>query len=781
MYRLRLFIIVTLGVLVFTPSRSHAQPVPGFTLKATVSTGRHVKLEWSTPSDTLTHVYTVWRGILTDPATVDTSVPMSAITTTADTTSADTPLVRDTTYFLYVVKTTTYGRQTIQSSYAIVRVIPPVDEVDITSEPPAWARAGLLYTYQVKAVSSDSTAKLKYKLILSPGNMAIDSSSGIVLWTPTFRGYRNASLEALSSKGGKTLQSFSVSVGAGSGIVSGVVRDSATGLPVKHVFIRMYQANFQYHLGYYTTTDSTGSFTMKNVDSAVYFIHAYPFNPHFLPQWYNDSRYFPGAVKVTVADSPVVTTVDFSLLTDSVHLPIYRIQGEVADTGGKPIRGALVVWARAEFCLNGSVFDPSDSTHDADVRESFDPNNPLPSFDFNMDDATRWVYRAFTDSLGKYSLRIPKGFYIVRASHRGYYRMFYQGEDNIFESRIVGLGTDTTGINVSLTPFPAGPLGEISGMIADTISNRGVSARVVAYREWWTAHDLIPYHRHYVCDTDSLGNYDFTELPPGTYRILAMPLGQYVPSWYTSSGNLVVRWRRATPIVLSGNDVANADINVRPLARSGLGYTLIAGTVTSATAPGAVGKTLAGYPVAGGFVYAIDSSGAIEGYAVTDGTGAYAITGVAPGTYSLTMDAHDYAGAGAEGASPTYAPGGGAVGAIVNLNTTAEITGVEAPAASDVPATFTLEQNFPNPFNPSTEIRFSLATASTVHLVVYNILGQEVATLVTGYLQEGQHIVTWSGTNGAGRKAASGVYFYRLQANSVAGNFVQVKKMLLLK
>jgi hypothetical protein len=100
--------------------------------------------------------------------------------------------------------------------------------------------------------------------------------------------------------------------------------------------------------------------------------------------------------------------------------------------------------------------------------------------------------------------------------------------------------------------------------------------------------------------------------------------------------------------------------------------------------------------------------------------------------------------------------------------------------ADDNPTTppiMILGQNFPNPFNPSTEITFSLPTRSEVRLTVYNLLGQQVTTLVNGSLSSGGHRVMWNGRDAEGNAVGSGVYFYRLDA----GNFSQTKKMLLVK
>jgi methionine-rich copper-binding protein CopC len=96
---------------------------------------------------------------------------------------------------------------------------------------------------------------------------------------------------------------------------------------------------------------------------------------------------------------------------------------------------------------------------------------------------------------------------------------------------------------------------------------------------------------------------------------------------------------------------------------------------------------------------------------------------------------------------------------------------------STVPQTYALRQNYPNPFNPTTEIAFDLPAATRVSLVVYNVLGQEVRTLVDGQLDAGSHTVQWNGTNNAGQQVSSGIYFYRLSSD----RFNDTKKMLMLK
>ncbi|PWB74269.1 hypothetical protein C3F09_04115 [candidate division GN15 bacterium] len=94
-----------------------------------------------------------------------------------------------------------------------------------------------------------------------------------------------------------------------------------------------------------------------------------------------------------------------------------------------------------------------------------------------------------------------------------------------------------------------------------------------------------------------------------------------------------------------------------------------------------------------------------------------------------------------------------------------------------IPAVFELAQNFPNPFNPSTAINFTLPSAMPVSLEIYNVLGQRVKTLVDATMAAGSHVAQWDGTDQYGGAVSTGVYFYRL----VAGDQTATKKMMLLK
>jgi len=126
------------------------------------------------------------------------------------------------------------------------------------------------------------------------------------------------------------------------------------------------------------------------------------------------------------------------------------------------------------------------------------------------------------------------------------------------------------------------------------------------------------------------------------------------------------------------------------------------------------------------------------------------------------------------GVSFTDANNGTAVGegGTILRTTNGGVTFVKEKDIDEIPKEFFLSQNFPNPFNPLTKIRYSVPKSSNVVVKVFDILGNEVETLVSAEKQTGTYEVEFNANN-----LSSGVYFYQLRA----GDFVQKKKMLLLK
>ncbi|MCH8957063.1 T9SS type A sorting domain-containing protein, partial [candidate division KSB1 bacterium] len=102
------------------------------------------------------------------------------------------------------------------------------------------------------------------------------------------------------------------------------------------------------------------------------------------------------------------------------------------------------------------------------------------------------------------------------------------------------------------------------------------------------------------------------------------------------------------------------------------------------------------------------------------------------------------------------------------------VTGIDDP---NQPELFQLAQNYPNPFNPTTTISYRLGKTSKVELTIYNTAGQKVTTLLDADQQAGEYQMKWHGENSSGQRVASGVYFYKFQADDL----IQTRKMILLR
>ncbi len=97
--------------------------------------------------------------------------------------------------------------------------------------------------------------------------------------------------------------------------------------------------------------------------------------------------------------------------------------------------------------------------------------------------------------------------------------------------------------------------------------------------------------------------------------------------------------------------------------------------------------------------------------------------------------------------------------------------------SNTIPNSFILSNNYPNPFNPNTTITFGLDSDSDVSVKIFNLSGKLISTLQNNFKTKGWHSITWNGTNDSGNKVGGGIYFYQV----IAGDFVQTKKMMLMK
>ena len=150
----------------------------------------------------------------------------------------------------------------------------------------------------------------------------------------------------------------------------------------------------------------------------------------------------------------------------------------------------------------------------------------------------------------------------------------------------------------------------------------------------------------------------------------------------------------------------------------------------------------------------VDASGAVVAINNSTGSNPFILTAPSAGSYTVN----------AGFANPSIDWG----------TTTVDVTvsGIDEKLIGSNPSNFELYSNYPNPFNPSTKIRYAISKTAFTTLKVYSILGQEIATLINEEKAPGVYEVNFDGL-----KLSSGTYVYKLQA----GNFIETKKMILLK
>jgi len=96
---------------------------------------------------------------------------------------------------------------------------------------------------------------------------------------------------------------------------------------------------------------------------------------------------------------------------------------------------------------------------------------------------------------------------------------------------------------------------------------------------------------------------------------------------------------------------------------------------------------------------------------------------------------------------------------------------------NNLPDVFALHNNYPNPFNPVTNITYDVPEVADVKLEIFNVMGQKVRTLASGSHEPGRYRILWNATNDFGEGLSSGMYIYKIQA----GDFISVKKLVLMK
>ena len=358
------------------------------------------------------------------------------------------------------------------------------------------------------------------------------------------------------------------------------------------------------------------------------------------------------------------------------------------------------------------------------------------------------VVESITDEDGNYTMEVPQGDYIFVAEFgqqgpgSDMMRQFYDHKQSPANADVVAVTEDISGIDFDLAMqenYDNSICGTIS-VDGNVPENPVLVAAVAGGGNHWEA----------ACVTDMFGNHILENLPEGDYYILAYEYNS-VPTYYPG----VIDFQDAENVNALGN-VTGMDFDLIMPETNGIyqanGYVLNSNNE----------------PVTNANVVILDEMETVLGYAVTNSDGFYLVDGLPTGNLTGIATKVLYE----SDQEPLNITTTGSADFVINPETT-----TDAPEDDITPVALTLN-NYPNPFNPETTISFGLTEAGYTTLNIYNIAGQKIATLVQNELSAGTHNITWNGTTRSGEKAASGMYFYRLQSSdqSVTNKMVLMKQ-----
>jgi hypothetical protein len=395
------------------------------------------------------------------------------------------------------------------------------------------------------------------------------------------------------------------------------------------------------------------------------------------------------------------------------------------------------------------------------VSDSLDPlENTRIYFLYN---GVYLIDTAYTDINGNYQKTLPEGEYTIAAEKEGYYVVFNDSTYDPFFADFVSIDTGSVKtINFNMRKIADSTL-SVAGEIIDSVNGIGFDRGIVIIRKGTHVPETkVPTS----IITDTIYTFAGFVRADGSYKVYLQRESYYfiqahtnyfLPGYYNDEGNASVFWQSSDSVLV---DTSIINKNISLVRDSSFGGGSISGSVNFQSTNKQTdfeGITL--------LVRSLENS-SFYSYNFGKEAGEYKISNIPYGTYEVVAQKIGF---------------DNAVSQVITIDTISNqieeilvtfiITGIENETIN-IPDKIELLPNYPNPFNPETRITFLLNEHVRVLLKIYNILGQEIVTLTDKSLPAGSHSVNFNASD-----LRSGVYIYSLSA----GNFVQTRKMILLK
>jgi hypothetical protein len=506
------------------------------------------------------------------------------------------------------------------------------------------------------------------------------------------------------------------------GVIAGILTNEVDNSPIHHGkinFVPLSPNIVICNSGFTAVTDSLGIFR-KDLPPGSYFVRSQAMG--FVPEFYDNVSTIQQATQVVVEPND---SVFLKIALTPIKLPnFYTLSGNVSDSLGNPLSVYI------------NVFPLRLNSH-------FVSN-----------------YRIKTDNLGDYSAQVREGDTVIvycSPKNQDYFPEFYNDKRTFAEADRIYIDGDINNINFILEHKPIFNNG-ISGVVTDSLG-AGVESHITAFPRFYTspAFAIMPHRKFYHTHTDSLGNYLLTNMIPSQYVLLATPRMGYLPTFFRYDGIQTMNWRLADSVVVEPVGVVpNINFTVKPV--NWYGFARISGVVSDNS----------GNKINGAYILALEQNQQTYSFAISDINGKFCIEGVTPGTYTLVIDKMGYTCNQSFNVTVDYLNN---VSTDINFTLTPDSVTSVSNNRIEI-KDFRLYQNYPNPFNPSTTIKYSVPERTNVKLMVYNILGSEVAQLVNETKTAGEYEVTFDAS-----KLSAGVYLYKIEA----GNYKATKKLILIK